>query len=251
MVRFLNRFLPKAVEIKGRYVEPFVGGGAIFLYLQPSRAILSDVNVELVDLYKGIRGDPIGVWETYAAFGNTKDEYKRVRSLNPLQLNLTQRAARLLYLNRTCFKGNWRHNANGEFNVGYGGQARRWVVNEHCLKAVAGALAPADLQCSDFEPIIDRCEKGDYLFVDPPYRPGERDPINSHYGWKQFAFEDHERLAVALTRCAKRGALWCMTTSAHPDILSLFRGFLTLEIPPRKRGITNSGEVLILVGGGG
>ena len=250
MLKFLNRFLPDRDEIRGRYVEPFVGGGAVFFHVQPGRAILSDSNAELIDVYGGIRDDPITVWDRYESFGSTKEEYDRVRSLDPSQLSLTDRAARLLYLNRTCFKGNWRHNARGEFNIGYGGQSRRWVVTKDCLVGASHALGAAEILCSDFEPVIENCGRGDYLFLDPPYQPHKRELVNDHYARKHFTFADHKRLADALRRCARRGATWCMTTSAHPDILALFEGFPTWEVPPQGRGPSRSGEVLISNHGG-
>jgi len=250
MLTFLGDFLPCRDDIRGKYVEPFVGGGAVFFHVQPVEAILSDSNAELIDVYRGIRDDPVGVWERYEAFGNTKEEYHRVRSLCAARLGLTERAARSLYLNRTCFKGNWRHNANGQFNVGYGGQSRRWVITRDYLVAVSRALSTAELLCSDFEAMIDASEKGDFLFLDPPYRPGERELVNDHYSWKHFAFADHQRLAGALRRCVHRGATWCMTTSAHSDILALFEGFPAWEAPPRGRGPSRSGEVLISNHGG-
>ena len=250
MLRFLSRFLPDRDDIRGRYVEPFVGGGAVFFHVQPTRAILSDSNPELIDVYQGIRDDPSGVWEKYRSYGSTKKDYDRVRRLDPSQLGLSERAARLLYLNRTCFKGNWRHNSKGEFNIGYGGQSRRWVITEDCLLAACRALRCAQILCGDFEIVIDSCSNGDYLFLDPPYQPGKSQLVNDHYGWRQFALTDHERLATVLRRCVQRGAAWCMTTSAHPDIVRLFEGFETREIPTRTRASSSSGEVLILSHGG-
>lgn len=251
MLKFLNRFLPDRDEIRRRYVEPFVGGGAVFFHVQPGRAILSDSNAELIDVYRGIRDNPIAVWNRYESFGSTKEEYDRIRTLDPSQLNLTDRAARLLYLNRTCFKGNWRHNARGEFNIGYGGQSRRWVITKDCLVAASHALRGAETLCSDFEPVIERCGKGDYLFLDPPYQPHERELVNDHYAWQHFTFADHERLADVLRRCVRHGAAWCMTTSAHPDIVALFQGLEVRKISSGRRGLNNSGEVLILGDGGG
>jgi DNA adenine methylase len=249
MLNFLSQHLPAPNSIQGRYAEPFVGSGAVFLFLAPQSAWLSDINPDLIDLYRGVRKSPQAVWERYCAFGENKTEYQRVRDAGPSGL-LVDRAARVLFLNRTCFKGMWRHNRDGHFNVGYGGQARRWVINREMLSEVARALRRATLQCSDFEDVVDECEVGDFLFLDPPYRPGEKEQINDHYVGQQFSYEDHLRLSSALRRAKKRGVHWALTTSAHPDIVRLFRGNELTAIPRgtgRSPGVlaANSGELLI------
>src|SRR3989304_3169251 len=122
---FLATILPQKDEIKGKYIEPFVGGGSVFLYAQPPRAILSDLNAELIDLYKGIRDYPEKVWETFVDFPSGRDAYYKIRDEEYQNKPLYSRAARTLCLNRTCFKGMWRHSPSGNFNVGYGGQERR------------------------------------------------------------------------------------------------------------------------------
>lgn len=99
----------------------------------------------------------------------------------------------------------WRHNADGQFNIGYGEQARRWVVSEDSLVEVSNRLNSADLACSDFQPIIDSCVRGDFIFADPPYRPGEWELIQSHYVYNKFCFKEHERLAHTLQKASKKG----------------------------------------------
>lgn len=249
MLQFLGRYLLGPSTIEGRYVEPFVGGGAVFFFLRPRGAILSDINPDLIDLYRGIRRSPTLVWKRYCEFGNRKADYRRVRDSAPECL-LVDRAARILFLNRTCFKGMWRHNRNGDFNVGYGGQGRRWVIGEDTLLTVARALQKTQIRCCDFEDLVDECEAEDFLFLDPPYRPGEREQLNDHYVGRQFTYMDHRRLAAALRRAKKRGVRWALTTSAHPDIVKLFRGNYLNAIPwgtGHKPGIAvaNSGEMLI------
>jgi DNA adenine methylase len=189
------------------------------------------------------------VWAIYCEFGSTKRDYQHVRD-HVVGETLVQRAARMLYLNRTCFKGMWRHNRQGDFNVGYGGQARRWVISEEDLLLTCKLLRKTSIRCSDFEPIVDSATQDDFLFLDPPYRPGEREYSNDHYIWRKFHFEDHQRLALALQRAKHRDVIWAMTTSSHPDITKLFRGNYALCIPRgtgRQPGITtiNSGEVFI------
>ncbi|WP_083523401.1 DNA adenine methylase [Methanofollis ethanolicus] len=221
-VLYFDHLLPDADSISGRYVEPFVGGGAIFFHTNPRVAVLSDKNPELIDLYIGIRDHPETVWELYRTFPDTKQGYYAVRDRSVDELTLPQRAARTLYLNRTCFKGMWRHNAQGKFNVGYGGQDRRWVISKERLFEVSLHLSRSTLCCSDFEPIIDSCSAGDFLFLDPPYRPGERDLLNDHYTFGTFRYDDQIRLAQALHRASERGVQWLMTNSSHEDITRLY-----------------------------
>jgi len=243
-------YLPSADQIKGIYVEPFVGGGSVFFYLAPKRAILADINPELVELYRAIRHHPVKVWDTFKGLDGTRDAYYEIRSWNVDELDLATRAARTLYLNRTCFKGMWRHNSRGDFNVGYGGQARRWVIAREDLTAASSALKRALLKCCDFEEILASCSEGDFVFLDPPYRPGDREMSNQHYGFVRFSFEDQRRLAEVLEAVSREGIRWAMTNSCHPDILSLYRTKSIIPLPTgtgRKVGqlTTLSLEVLI------
>lgn len=250
MLAFLSEYLPAADTIAGRFVEPFVGGGAIYFSLQPKNAVLADVNPELIDLYRGIARNPDRVWRIYRAYPQGKAAYKRIRAAMVDTLSLSQRAARSLYLNRTCFKGMWRHNLAGRFNVGYGGESRRWVIARKNLFSLSTLLSTARLKCCDFEPTICAARSGDYIFADPPYRPGAKEQTTEHYMGRQFTFVDHQRLAGLLRAADKRNVRWSLTISSHPDILGLYRGFSVTNIPlgtGRKIGslVKNSGEVLI------
>lgn len=249
MLSFLTQHLPTAGEIKGCYVEPFVGSGAVFFSVDPVQATLADLNPDLITLLQGVQLAPTKIWDIYCQFGDTKLDYKQVRDLKSLS-TLEEKAARVLYLNRTCFKGMWRTNLNGEFNVGYGGQARRWVINENNLIEVSNALKKAVIRCADFEEIVYSLRTSDFLFLDPPYRPGEKEQINSHYMGKTFRFTDHQRLGEALAWAKQHDIHWAMTTSSHSDILQLFEGNYYITIPlgtGRSPGVMtkDSGEVLI------
>lgn len=249
MLTFLRMHLPSSNEIEGMYFEPFVGGGAVFLNLQPRNALISDVNPDLIAIYQGIKESPCEVWAVYCKFGSTKLDYHSLR-IRVEDENPVDRAARMLYLNRTCFKGMWRHNRQGDFNVGYGGQARRWVISEEYLLLISDLLTYASIECGDFELFIECATGGDFIFVDPPYKPGEREQSNTHYLWQRFRFEDYERLAKALNRSNQRGVMWAMTISSHPDLTKLFQGNYSLAIPSGtsdRPGIMtrNSREVLI------
>lgn len=250
MLTYLLHHLPSHAHITGKFVEPFAGSAAVFFALQPERSLLADKNRELIELYCGIQADPDAVWNIYQAFLPTKEAYYQIRSSNPEELDLVARAARTLYLNRTCFKGMWRHNGQGQFNVGYGGQDRRWVISQETLCEVANRLRSAELRVSDFESIIDECHEGDFLFLDPPYRPSERDLLSKHYAFGRFCYDEHQRLAHALRRASHRGVKWAMTTSSHPDIVSLFVSERRIPFPKgtgSRPGLltSSSGEVLL------
>jgi DNA adenine methylase len=242
--------LPSPKSNKNKFAEPFVGGGAVFFALNPKNALLADINEELIDLYRGIRLYPRKVWEIYKSFPTTKKAYYEIRAMEIDKKTLAFRAARTLFLNRTCFKGMWRHNANGEFNIGYGGQDRRWVICEETLIEIAKRLKSASLKCCDFEDVIDACMEDDLIFADPPYRPGEREMIHAHYTHGKFSYNDHQRLAKVLARASERGVKWALTTSSHPDLLSLYSENQIIPLPRgtgKRPGLltNNSGEVLI------
>jgi DNA adenine methylase len=233
-----------------RLVEPFVGSGSFFFAANPKSALLADINPELIDLYRGIRRDPEAVWRRFRKFPSNKRAYYKIRSWSSTELDVSTRSARTLYLNRTCFKGMWRHNAQGHFNIGYGGQDRRWVIHRRDLVLVSQRLRKAVVRQADFEETIDQSGCSDFVFVDPPYRPGAREMVHDHYRFGKFSFLEHRRLAATLRRASKRGVRWALTTSSHAEILGLFRGHSIKRIPRCVGGgigqlARSSGEVLI------
>lgn len=249
LINFIIDFIPKQFYKSGMYTEPFVGGATVFFTLNPKKALLSDINSELIDLYRGLKKDPIKIWRLYRSFPSTKKAYYKIRD-SADTLDLIERAARILYLNRTCFKGMWRHNSQGKFNIGYGGQDRRWVISKEILIAASNRLRRAFLKNVDFEKTIDECSKGDFIFLDPPYKPGRKELTNSHYTYNKFTFDDCKRLARSLRRASKMGVKWLLITSSHIDNVRLFKGNKIFKLPRgtgNKPGLltSNSEEVLI------
>jgi DNA adenine methylase len=247
MLEFLLEHLPDSGAIKGRFIEPFVGSGVVYFAISPKTAILGDLNRELIDLYLGIVRSPDRVWRLYRSFPSNKRGYRKIRGIDTSSLTLLQRAARSLFLNRTCFKGMWRHNLKGQFNIGYGGQDRRWSVSRRDLFEVAECLQNAQIHCCDFEKLIGLAGPKDFLFLDPPYRPGEREQLHDHYSARRFTFVDHRRLASALKSADQRGIGWALTVSDHRDIIRMYNGFKQLPIP---RGTGRSIGALSQIHGG-
>jgi len=251
LLNFLQNFLPKSNAIDGTYIEPFVGGGSVFLSIRPANAILSDLNNELIELYKGIKNYPHKVWKTFYSFPEGKKAYYKIRDSYYESMPLYYRAARTLYLNRTCFKGMWRHGHDGNFNVGYGGEERRWVITHENIIELSRVLSKARLVVSDFEKILNDVRDGDFIFLDPPYKPGQKELTESHYAYSKFTFADQKRLSSKLNEIdCKQNIKWIMTNSAQKEICALYKGCRILKIPNGTSGrigiyTENLKEVLI------
>lgn len=232
MLQYLIDHFPRAKELQGRYIEPFVGGGSVYLFLNYKKSLIADLNSELIDLYNGVKNHPGKVWDAYSSFPKGKRSYYKIRDESLNGSSLSYRAARTLYLNRTCFKGMWRHNKNGKFNVGYGGEARRAVIFFEDLKRLSSLLKRSEVRHSDYEETLNDCSKDDFVFLDPPYKPGARDMLNSHYINGTFLMADQERLAEVLIRQSKdRKFRWAMTNSDHPDIRCIYKKYTINRIP--------------------
>src|SRR3990172_2376227 len=172
---FLAAHMPNRDDMAGRYIEPFLGSGAVFFHLKPRNAVLSDLNGELIELFETIRTYPYLVWQMFDSFPMGRDAYYAIRRRKESSdVANVYRAARTLYLNRTCFKGMWRQGPTGDFNVGYGGEARRWAISRDDIIEVSESLRHAKILQSDFERVLELAVDGDFLFLDPPYKPGER-----------------------------------------------------------------------------
>jgi len=237
-LKYLVHFLPINNEIAGKYVEPFVGGGAVYLYVKPQEALISDLNGELIELYKGIKLYPHKVWEIFKDFPSGKESYYEVRDGDYRKKPLYYRAARTLYLNRTCFKGMWRHNPQGNFNVGYGGEERRWVITHENIKSLSQIFRKADITNCDFEQTLSNVKNGDFIFIDPPYKPGEKEMNTQHYINGRFAFCDQIRLAEKIDEISNRlNIKWLMTNSNNEDITNLYKNYTIRKIP---KGVSSS-----------
>jgi len=210
--------------IEGRYIEPFLGGGAVFFENQPQRAKLSDANSRLVELYLAIREqqEEFEYQLNQHAKAHSKEYYYRLRSMR-LKTPVS-RAAQFLYLNRTCWNGLYRENLKGEFNVPIGTKQTVIFENDN-FPAWSSALAACEIECRDFEAAIDEAEYGDFVFVDPPYTV--RHNMNGFVKYNQniFAWEDQVRLRIALERAVGRGAAFAMTNADHASIRDLYSGF--------------------------
>lgn len=206
-----------------RLVEPFAGSAAVFFALSPKRALLSDINDDLINLYQVIKNYPneIDRLLTLHHRRHSKDYYYRIRSTN--FKNSVSRAARMLYLNRTCWNGLYRVNIKGQFNVPIGTKTNVKYQNED-FHVYSSKLSNAKIVCQDFEKTIDQCGAGDFIFVDPPYTVKHNMNGFVKYNEKIFSWEDQERLSQALRRAGRRGAAVLVTNADHDSVIELYRG---------------------------
>lgn len=207
----------------GRYIEPFLGGGAVFFENQPRNAILSDSNARLMELFTVIR-DELTEFERLLrqhANAHSKSYYYALRSQQLDQP--VSRAAQFLYLNRTCWNGLYRENLRGQFNVPIGTKQTVIFQTDDFL-AWSEALQETLLLHRDFEVAIDEAVEGDFVFVDPPYTV--RHNMNGFVKYNQniFAWSDQIRLRDALLRASERGVLFAMTNADHESIRELYFG---------------------------
>ncbi len=222
-----------------RYFEPFVGGGSVLFTLQPLQAVIGDANEWLIDAYKAIREDHVRVAEILDSLENTKEEYIRIRSIRPAELPLFRRAAHLIYLNKTCFRGLFRVNRQGRFNVPYGQYDRRYYDPDN-LRAVAEVLRNVNIRPGDFELCLHDITNRDFVYLDPPYYKLGGYSDFSRYTKDQFRANDHFRLAAFCRELDLRGVRWAVSNSNTSFIRGLFEGYYVTAIRNRREINLNS-----------
>jgi len=221
------------------YYEPFIGGGSVLLTLRPRKAFVADLNEWLIDTYAAVRDDWNWVAKILDRLKNTKEEYMRIRGVRPDDLDLHHRAAHLIYLNKTCFRGLYRVNRHNQFNVPYGAYNRRYYDPEN-LEAVAKALAHVSITCCDFELGIAEATSKDFIYFDPPYyKLGGYSDFN-RYTRFQFRENDHVRLAAVCRELDHRGVRWAVSNSETPFVRALFKGYRMITVNGRREINLNS-----------
>lgn len=218
------------------YLEPFCGSAAVFFALAPSRAILADANEDLVICLRVVRDSPREVMAQLNRMRNTKTAFDRVRQQDPTKLTDLERAARLIYLNKTAFRGLWRVNRKGQFNTPYG-QYDRPYYNSATLLGASAALSKVDIRCADFEDVLSDARPGDWVYLDPPYVPDRKWGDFTRYTAGQFGSADQERLASCLTRLDRRGVRWLLTNSNTPAVREIY-GEYRIALLSTRRDIT-------------
>ena len=206
--------LPKQYN---RYFEPFLGGGAVFFFLNPSQATLSDINQELIQLYQVMRDDYLGLAQSMRKHQelHCKEYYYDLRSKHFTES--LPAASRLLYLNRMCFNGMYRVNREGQFNVPIGTK-QNCIYDIDQFSTYSERLKNIEIGTADFCITIGKVARDDFVFVDPPYTIAHNQNCFIKYNEQLFTWEDQKRLVKALCSARDRGA-YVMATNANYEAL--------------------------------
>lgn len=250
-----NQLLPELRELVpkeyNKYIEPMVGGGALFFSLKPSKAVLGDSNEELIDCYRIVRDNVEDLIRELKKFKNNERFYYRIRTQNPNKLTPIKRAARFIYLNKTCYNGLYRVNKEGKFNVPFGKRMNPTICDEENLRAAHTALQDIELEAGHYKEILRKhAKKGDFVYLDPPYYPLGGHADFKRYTKEFFYEEDHIELRDEFCRLANMGCYTVLTNSNTEFVRDLYKGFEYTAVDTKRnissKSSTRRGQDLIL-----
>lgn len=256
MISQYKPYFPKKYK---KYFEPFLGGGAMFFELLPSKAFLNDNNQELFRTYKGVRDTPDDVIDALNLLKerHSKELYTEIRGLDR-KYNLFNEfqnyeiAARMIYLNQTCFNGIYRVNKKGQFNVPIGSSLNRLISDQVVIKKVSRVLKKANIMCEDFQSSLKEVKRNDFVYFDPPYYPVSKYSDFNRYTKEKFYKEDQIRLKEEIDKLTKKGIYVMLSNSDCEFIRDLYKDYTihtaqsgrTLNSKKDKRGKVS--EVFII-----
>lgn len=215
-----------------RYFEPFVGGGAVLFHIQPRKAVINDSNEELVNLYKVVQDSPDALIEELKTHKNDEDHFYRVRGWDRnkssyKELCAVKRAARIIFLNKTCYNGLFRVNNAGEFNSPFGRYKNPNIVNEVTIRAVSKYLSENEIQIRnvDYEESLTNIRKGAFVYFDPPYDPVSNSANFTGYTKSGFDRDEQERLKNVCDDLNAKGIKFLLSNSSTDFIRELYSDY--------------------------
>ncbi len=234
----------------GTYYEPFAGGAALFFRLADAppfeRAVLADRNAELINFYAVVRDRLPALSKVLEQAPQGEEMYYAVRDVDVSALDDVARAARVVYLNRTCFNGLWRENRSGKFNVPYGHKVRARLCDPARMKRATEALANVQLLTGDFAQVVSKAKAGDFVYFDPPYAPVSATSKFTDYSGGGFDMDAQERLCQVATQLRGRGVRVMLSNSDTRDIRVLYKDFkLSTVDAPRAISARNVGRGVV------
>jgi DNA adenine methylase len=226
------------------YIEPFAGSACLFFHLQPERAILGDINPELIGFYRATRKHPHKVLQRALRCPRTESGYYITRVRYIAERDATSRASFFLFLNRFCFNGIFRTNTKGDFNVPFGTRTGAFPSSEEFRNA-ANLLKRATLLCSDFEQVLHRAKEGDFAYLDPPYVYRTRKD-RGEYGPDSFSLSDIARLRSAIENLDQRSVRFLLSYLDCDEIRPISNQFNCRTVPVARTvaGLTKARQVV-------
>ncbi len=225
----LRKYVPKNFS-SINYFEPFVGAGAFLFDLRPRKAVINDANKELINCYLTIKDNPDELLSLTREYQKniSKDRYYELRELDRKstfnELSNVQRAARIIYLNKTCFNGLFRVNSQGQFNVPYGDNKNPMVADEVVIRAISKYLNENNIEITnlDFEKSVSNSKKGDFIYFDPPYDPVSDSSSFTGYDLNGFDKNEQRRLQQVCDKLVDKGCRLLISNSATDFIKELY-----------------------------
>lgn len=247
LLPYISNYYPKPFN---RYFEPFVGAGAVFMDLKHNDVVINDVNSDLMNVYKVVKEDVEHLIEslTIHSENNSKEYYYKVRQYDRdgtlEKMSSTERAARFIYLNKTCYNGLYRVNSKGQFNVPYGNYKNPNIVNAKVLRAVSDYFNNNNITMMnvDYKEALKDAGEGDFVYLDPPYAPIDSQSFVS-YTSEGFTLEDQRELKEVFVDLHNRGCFVMLSNSSIPFIHDLYHEFKdTTEIIGATRMINSNAK---------
>lgn len=245
--QLLHEIIPLIPENVTTYVEPFVGGGAVIFEYQPKKAIINDLNEELINVYQVIKDSPDELIKllTIHKEKNSKDYFYKIRSLDREKDFLNkysniERAARTIYLNKTCYNGLYRVNSKGQFNTPFGRYKNPKILNEKVIYAISNYFNNNNIKIlnDDYKAALKYLRKGAFVYFDPPYLPISESSSFTNYTENGFGYEQQVELKEQCDKLNSRGIKFLLSNSYHPDILDLYKEY-NIKVIKAKRAINS------------
>lgn len=243
--QLLDTLVPLVPKNYKTYCEPFVGGGALLFKLQPQAAVINDINTDLINVYEVIRENVVDLISILETHENTSEHFYEVRDWDRnrdfySKLSKVEKAARTIYLNKTCFNGLFRVNNAGEFNSPFGNYRNPNIVNASVLKALNVYFNSADIEFSsgDYKDVLDRLPKNSFVYLDPPYDPVSSTSNFTGYAKGGFDRGEQIRLRECCDELNERGIKFMLSNSATDFIKEQYAAY-EISIVKAKRTVNS------------
>ena len=227
--QLMFELLKNMPETYNRYFEPFIGGGALFFELQPQNGYISDMNEELINLYSVVRDDVYELIEDLNKHKVSKEYFLKIRNLDRTEkynkLSDIQKASRFIYLNRTCFNGMYRVNSQGQFNVPFGNYKNPRIVDAENLVNCSKLLKNTEICCADFSEILNKVQKGDFVYFDPPYVPLNETSSFTSYTKDGFDLDMQFKLRDVCDELDSMGVMFMLSNSDTKLVNELYSNY--------------------------